>query len=189
MRYRPERKQAVKERILRGAARVMRRDGIAGASVGTMMAQAGLSHGGFYAYFASKAELAAGALRTALAEGRRQWLEGVALRPGSDWLPLFLGRYLNSRHRDDRETGCAIAALSGELARGHPELRGIFQEELQTLASHLEEGFEDSTDAREQALATVALCVGGMTLARAVADPEMGEAILRACRRYGRNRG
>jgi TetR/AcrR family transcriptional repressor of nem operon len=186
MRYPREHKPAVRERIVHGAARLMRRDGPDGASVAAVMSEAGLSHGGFYTYFSSKAALAVAGLRSAFAEGRARWLRGVTISPDEAWLPVVLGRYLNRRHRDDRANGCAYAALGADFPRGEPALRAVVTEELGELADILAAGFADPHTAREQALATAALCVGGITLARAVDDAELSETILRACRRYGR---
>ena len=187
MRYPREHKPAVRERIVRGAARLLRQDGPDGASVAAVMSEAGLSHGGFYTYFSSKAALAVAGLRRAIADGRGRWLRGVIIGPDGAWLPVVLGRYLNSRHRDDRTNGCAYAALGADLPRGNPALRTVVTEELSDLADILAGGFPDSRSAREQALATAALCVGGITLARAVDDRELSETILRACRRVGRH--
>lgn len=187
MRYSRKHKPAVRERIVHGAARLMRRDGPDGASVGAVMGEAGLSHGGFYTYFSSKAALAVAGLRSAFAEGRARWLRGVHIAPDGAWLPVVLGRYLNGRHRDDRATGCAYAALGADFPRGDPALRAVVSGELSELADILAAGFPDPHTAREQALATAALCVGGITLARAVDDPELSETILRACRRFGRS--
>ncbi|MDQ2927583.1 MAG: TetR/AcrR family transcriptional regulator, partial [Pseudomonadota bacterium] len=51
---RAEQKAETHERIVRAAAASIRRNGFAGAGVAEVMADAGLTHGGFYAHFASR---------------------------------------------------------------------------------------------------------------------------------------
>lgn len=50
----PSRKALTHERILDTAARAIRRAGFQGVGVADIMKEAGLTHGGFYAHFASR---------------------------------------------------------------------------------------------------------------------------------------
>ena len=59
MRYDAEHKQRTRERVLKEAAKAIRRDGPHKVSVAAVMAKAGLTHGGFYAHFGSRDELIA----------------------------------------------------------------------------------------------------------------------------------
>ncbi len=186
MRYRPEHKEQVRARILASAGRLMRRQGIGRTSVQTLMRASGLSHGGFYAYFASKTALVAATVRAVMRESGRAWLEGLDAA-GRDWLPVFLGRYLNRKHAERLDSGCLMPALAAEVARSGPQVRQAFQEELQGLVAQLETRPGAAANPRELALAAIALSVGGISLARAVDDPALAEEILRACRHMGRN--
>ena len=185
MRYRPEHKEATRVRILHSAGRLMRRKGIGNTSVEALMRATGLSHGGFYAYFASKGALVVETVRSMMRESGRSWLEGIH-EAGRDWLPLFLGRYLNRKHMEHQDIGCPIPALAAEVARAPQEVKRAFEQELQGLLGWLEGMPSSAADRRELALATVALSAGGILLARAVADPALADDILRACRRAGR---
>ena len=53
-RYGTEHKQATRQRIIETAGRRLKRDGIDGSGVATLMADAGLTNGAFYAHFPSK---------------------------------------------------------------------------------------------------------------------------------------
>ena len=72
-------------RIVEAAARALRREGFAGVGVADVMKQAGLTHGGFYAHFASREALLleavalAGALVGTLQLARTMGPEGAGL--------------------------------------------------------------------------------------------------------------
>ena len=60
-------KKANHDKIVAIASRRMRERGIDGVSVADLMAEAGLTHGGFYAHFASRDDLVREALAFGLA--------------------------------------------------------------------------------------------------------------------------
>ena len=180
-----QRKQETRERILAAAGRCFRASGLEGAGVIEIMAAAGLTHGGFYAHFANKAELAAAALETALAESRASWLAGLESLPPADAYRQLIGRYLSRSHREEREGGCAIAALASELARQDEPTRAAFERGFLATLAALESAMPeaDGVAPRERALGTTALALGGLLLARMVADRALADEILLACRR------
>jgi len=77
VRYGKERKQATRLRIIETAGRRFKTDGIDGSGVATLMADAGLTNGAFYAHFASKEDLVATAVADQLRE-QRESLRAVA---------------------------------------------------------------------------------------------------------------
>lgn len=190
MRYAPDHKPATRARIVAAAARVLLDQGLAGTGVHQVMARAGLTHGGFYAHFQSRDALIAEALEALLEERRGQLVAGLDELRGEARLAQVVGRYLNRHHRDNAEEGCPLPALGGELARADPELRARFERGLAALADEIaapedEDATADATEgASERALATLALCAGGVMLSRAVGDGELSDRILRACRRF-----
>jgi AcrR family transcriptional regulator len=58
-RYGQEHKQATRQRIIEAAGRRFKKDGIDGSGIATLMADAGLTNGAFYAHFTSKQDLVA----------------------------------------------------------------------------------------------------------------------------------
>ena len=68
MRYAADQKAKTRARIVAAAGRVFRREGYHAAGVDKVMAEAGLTAGGFYAHFDSKQALLAEALEHAAAE-------------------------------------------------------------------------------------------------------------------------
>ena len=105
--------QENRKRIVGTAARLFRERGAAGVSVADVMAEAGLTHGGFYKQFASKEALVAEAVGQAFAEQAR------ALAEAGD-RDAFVAAYLSPAHRDSPGDGCPSAALGGDLARAEP---------------------------------------------------------------------
>ncbi len=188
MRYAPDHKPATRARIVAAAGRVLLDQGLAGTGVHQVMSRAGLTHGGFYAHFRSRDALIAEALGALLEERRGQLVAGLDELRGEERLAQVVARYLNRHHRDNADAGCPLPALGGELARADPELRGRFERGLAALADEIAgpPGAPESagTSPEERALATLALCAGGVMLSRAVGDGELSDRILRACRRF-----
>ena len=68
MRYQPEHKAEIHQKIVKDAARRVRAEGLTGAAVSAVMRDTGLTHGGFYKHFSSKDELVIEALAEAFRE-------------------------------------------------------------------------------------------------------------------------
>jgi len=180
---RTEKKQRTHEKILDVAARLFRERGVEGASVDDVMANAGLTRGGFYAHFRDKSALLGAAIEVAFVEARRNLLGGDESR-GAAWLERATGRYLNRRHLESPGFGCAIPALGGEVARSERSVRSSFTRNLSVLLGEMTERLDGSQSAaRKRAIATMATWVGAMTMARAVNDPALADEILATCRR------
>jgi TetR/AcrR family transcriptional repressor of nem operon len=185
LRYAPDHKKKTRTRILAAATKVFRRLGYHAAGVDTVMESAGLTAGGFYAHFDSKQALLAEAIEHAggeVSERRAAWTLG---RSGREWLEAFLTGYLNNDHRRQIGDGCPLAALISEASRADEAVKASFEamvRELEgTLASQV--GWCGSADAKERALVAVALCVGGLGLARAVRDEGYAKRIILSCRK------
>src|SRR5262245_53844476 len=104
------RKEETRERILRAAARAIRKHGYEGVGVADVMKDAGLTHGGFYAHFASRDELLAAAVDHAGAESTEALSRVVArARPGEELMTL-VDWYLDDRHVEShlQGLGCTI---------------------------------------------------------------------------------
>src|SRR5438105_2344255 len=119
----PSRKEATHERIVEAAARAIRRSGYAGTGVADIMKDAGLTHGGFYAHFASREAMLAEAADRAGAEGVAAVERAAAAAPPRKALQALLRAYLSKTHLEGVETGCAVAALASEMPRQAPGVR------------------------------------------------------------------
>ncbi len=167
-------KQQTRQRILESARRLFNTKGFAKVSIGEIMVQAGLTHGGFYRHFKDKDELYAEAVRWFLCEeAPKPWQ-----RPRANARKLRAQRivdaYFSHDHFDDRESCCPLVALPSDVARGGEAVKGAYQDVLEKLLVLLQADLV-GPGARERALSLVALCVGGVVAARSVADPALAE--------------
>jgi TetR/AcrR family transcriptional repressor of nem operon len=184
MRYSPEHKPSTRVRILAAAQSLFRKQGFEGASVERVMRAAGLTVGGFYAHFSSKEALLVETLRTFLQQSQERWVAGLEELRGQEWVSHFVRRYLNPQRRDDSQGGCMMPSILSDLTRAPPEVQATLVEGLDSLAreaqAHLAD--EQGVTARQRALATLALCFGTMTLARATASQPFSDELLEAAR-------
>jgi len=185
MTIRAEQKTASLQRILAAGATRLRTQGLSGAGIATVMQDAGLTHGAFYVHFANKNELAVAALRHALVDNRKKWVGTLRQESWADRLKRLARRYLNLPHRDNLAQSCALSALAGEATRSEPSFRQAYEEELRKSLQGICCGNDaekaPTPEQFDEAIAFMALCLGGLTLSRAVADPNFSERILQAC--------
>lgn len=181
MRYGAGRKAETRSRILKAAGKVFRRNGYHASGVDKVMEEAGLTPGGFYAHFTSKEALLAAMLAPTAAEApanRKRDDAGQAATP-REWVGAFLDFYLSVPHRDRPDDGCPLPALLSEITRAGEPVKASFEAIVRDLAGRIE---ASAGRADDRALAIVALCVGGLGVARSVADDELSRRILSACR-------
>lgn len=187
MRYEKGHKDETRRRIVETAARRFRKDGIEATGIAGLMADAGLTHGGFYAHFPSKEVLVRSAVDAALTSATADHAAAVEApqAEGRGGLETIIRRYLSRTHRDHPETGCAIATLAAELARSSIETRATLTRDTEALidliAAQLHAASPDA--ARASATMILALMVGTLQLARATPDAAASDALLAAGRR------
>lgn len=176
-RYSSEHKEATRRRIVETAGRRFKRDGIDGSGIATLMADAGLTNGAFYAHFDSKDDLVATVLGDQLG---RQASEFSELPGGHAGLEAFVGRYLSPAHRDHPEIGCPSAALLDEVGRCTAATREAYTAGTTAILDELCTRLapEAPESARGTALALFTMLVGSLQLARAVSDATLSNAVL-----------
>ena len=179
-------KEETRERILRAAARAIRKYGYEGVGVADVMKDAGLTHGGFYAHFESRDALLAAAAEQAGLESAEAFSRALAkARPGEELMAL-VDTYLDDRHVTAAEQGlgCAIAAAGTEVPRQCSEVRRAVSRRIKDLVGLVERQYPDwgKAAAHEKAMSTVATMVGALMLARALDDPQLSKAIRKSAR-------
>jgi len=179
------RKEITHTRIVETAARAIRRSGYDGTGVADIMKEAGLTHGGFYAHFASRdamlAEAADHAGEETIAIAKRIFAEV----PGDQGLQALMQVYLSNEHMANIETGCSFAALGSEMPRQAPEVRKASTCRIKEMIALIKSRLSgQQADKDEKALVMLSTMVGTLLLARAVEDPELSEAFRQAALKH-----
>jgi TetR/AcrR family transcriptional repressor of nem operon len=178
-RYDKEHKKATRRRIIETAGQRFKQDGFDGSGVATLMADAGLTNGAFYAHFESKEDLFA----TVVGEELNRQAESFGdLKPGRDGLAQFIRVYLSPEHRDNPSLGCPSAALLDEIGRCGDAAKKAYTDGAQAIVDEITIRLalapQDSRSARRTALALFSLLVGTLQLSRAVADEKFSDQVL-----------
>ena len=176
------RKEITHERILEVAARAIRRSGYDGTGVAHIMKEAGLTHGGFYAHFASREAMLAEAADRAGAESVAKLTKIASTAPANQALESLIGAYLSKAHVERADTGCPLAALGSEMPRQASEVRLAATRRIKEMVDLVARQSPDwgQPGAHEHALVTVAMLVGTLIMARAVDDEGFSDSLLDA---------
>ena len=184
MRYSKEHKQETHERIVRKASVRLREKGAHGVGVSDLMKEAGLTHGGFYAHFASREALVIEAFNYAMDRSTERWRKLAEATPPEKRFGAIVESYLTTIHRDDPGHGCAVPTLGPDIAREGAKARKAF-------AARLDEMIEMMADqvpelprkaARQQAIAALSTMVGALVLSRVAGSGEFSDEILQTGR-------
>ena len=179
MRYKPDQKKQTHDKIVDAAGRSFRKNGFSGIGVDGLAKEAGVTSGAFYKHFKSKKA----AFESAVVEGLKEVQEGIShleAEHGESWWQAFADLYVNDRRTCDAQYSCGLQSLSAEVSRAEPELKAVYEKELLSIAD-LASGASDGQPS-EETWQKLAMLVGGVTMARAVNDPELSEKIGQAIR-------
>jgi TetR/AcrR family transcriptional repressor of nem operon len=175
-------REQVRKKIVDSARRLFNQNGFENVSVDAIMANAGLTRGGFYSYFDSKSVLYAEVMRCFFTDPdwEHRW-EGVEFDPAADAGPQIVRAYLSRGHFDDVENSCPLVALPNDVARSDETVKAAFETVFKAMVALLGRDVKKSSQPREKAaLAIAALCIGGMVVARSMNDRALGDRIREA---------
>jgi TetR/AcrR family transcriptional regulator, transcriptional repressor for nem operon len=179
-------RNSVKVKIVGSARRLFNRRGFENVSISQIMAGAGLTHGGFYSYFKSKSDLYSEVLGCFFTDPqwKSRW-EGVDVDlSSSDAGPQVVRAYLSQQHFEDVENSCPMTALPTDVSRSGRGPKSAFETIFQAMVRVLEGGSIHNgrpRPRRKTAQAIAALCVGGMVVARALANRAVADELRDAC--------
>ncbi|MFF5960770.1 TetR family transcriptional regulator [Streptomyces luteogriseus] len=178
VRYSKEHKQMTRQRIIETAGRRFKRDGIDGSGISTLMADAGLTNGAFYAHFESKDDLVATAVAEQLRAQYANLVEQAA--PGIAGVEQIVRWYLSPQHRDSPDDGCPSAALLDEIGRCPDATRQAYTDGVLAVVDGISERLApaDPRSVRTKTLSVYATMVGTLQLARALADERLADELL-----------
>jgi TetR/AcrR family transcriptional repressor of nem operon len=167
-------KEQVREnrmRVVETASELFRERGYDGIGISELMSEAGLTHGGFYKHFGSKADLLAEAMKCGFTQSAEK-TEGVNR-------DKFIEYYLSREHRDHMGKGCVMSALSTDAARQSESIKETFAAGIERQLAVL--GAENGM--RADLIDTIAHLVGALVLSRACPDNSaLADEILDVCR-------
>lgn len=172
--------QENRARIIEMASVLFRERGYDGVGVAELMAAAGLTHGGFYKHFKSKADL--------MAEAAAEGLSQSAANTAELNVAAFVNQYVSRQHRDAPGDGCTMAALCGDAARQPEPIKAVFSAGIERQLALLENdntavGEGAHREARAIAIDTIAHAVGAILLSRSCPDDSpLADEILEVCR-------
>ncbi|MEM8782323.1 MAG: TetR/AcrR family transcriptional regulator [Planctomycetota bacterium] len=173
VRYQPQHKDDVRERILRSAGRQFRANGIAKTSVASVMREADLTHGGFYAYFQSKRDLVNAVVRSGFNQTSARFEARFDALEGDEWVRHWVRSYLSDGHLVRRDEGCPFTSVTAELSgpEANPALldafEDMFEERLEALSERID---APPAEARRRLLAALAQMIGALMLARSLSE-------------------
>ncbi len=184
MRYVGDHRRQTHSRIVENASYGLRQKGVNGLSVADLMKLAGLTHGGFYNHFDSRAALVGEAIAFAMEQMTGRWKKLATRKIDGDRFEALIADYLSPRHRDDSKHGCALPALAADVARSSPSERRAFASKLEKMIDVFVALLpdEEPQHARQIATGAIATMVGSMVLSRAVGAGKFSDGILDAGR-------
>src|SRR3954453_16145479 len=154
MRYSDTHKQETRRKVVRAAAAAVRARGPDGVGVAEIMAEAGLTHGGFYAHFPNKEALVAAAIEEAFGQSRRRFARITEGMPAEAALATFIDSYVSAEHRNNPQRGCPISTLSNDLPRQGPLVRAAFDAGVENLIARLEGWLPEQEPSARRTLAS-----------------------------------
>ncbi|MWV42177.1 TetR family transcriptional regulator [Paenibacillus sp. HJL G12] len=176
-------KMKVRSRIIESAAKAFRTNGIKDISVPYIMKGAGLTHGGFYAHFDNKEQLVSETCRFAISDTITLLQKAADQEKQEPKIHAVINLYLSPSHRDQKEIGCILPALSGEVSRASEEVRQVFTHELQRMIDFISDLAEIDQSIGSAVLSTM---VGTIVLARSVNDSELSDSLLSSGRQHAK---
>lgn len=184
MRYRPEHKAEVHQKIVKDASRRVRAEGMSGAAVAAVMRDTGLTHGGFYKHFESKKELLMESLREAFRDIADKLVRTAEQSRSEKAWKAIVKSYLSLEYCDHAASGCPLTALAPELARIDETMRSQVFAELVNYKDRMLSFMPGRrvADKERAFFAIFSTMIGAVEIARMLPEPAMREKVLASAR-------
>lgn len=170
-----------RKKIIETARILFNQYGFQNVTIDQVMHEAGLTRGGFYNHFRNKEALFSEAVSSFLMGRGAEWRNEAGIDPSNlkpEMAQQMVDAYLSPEHLGDLAGQCPMIALPSDVARADPETQEAFQQLLTAMVWLLETAIPNKqTDRRQNALASAALCVGGMVLARTLPSSQLAEEV------------
>lgn len=181
MPYSANHRAKTRAKIIETARILFNKHGFQNVTIDQIMFESGLTRGGFYNHFRNKEALFSEAVSSFLMGRGAEWRSDAGidlsnLKP--EMAQQMIDAYLSTEHLGDVEGQCPMIALPSDVARADPETQEAFQQLLTAMVWLFENTMSpDRQERRQDALASAALCVGGMVLARTLPNSQLAEDV------------
>jgi TetR/AcrR family transcriptional regulator, transcriptional repressor for nem operon len=185
MPYTAAHKARTRVRIVESARRLFNRFGFDQVSIDAIMADAGLTRGGFYNHFASKDELYAAAVAsyaTCNPFAVKSADTTAQITDTSKLARQLVDLYLGDEVFDDIDAHCPLYALPTDVARAGLKPQQAYTDLIRSMMHVFRSALPGESAAETRAEAIVSLCVGGMVLARTTNDPDLRRSLRAAAK-------
>ncbi|WP_447928100.1 TetR/AcrR family transcriptional regulator [Vreelandella sp. EE27] len=194
MPYPKSRKSKTKERILASATELFSRNGFHKVSIGQIMKLAKMTHGAFYAHFASKEALYHESVRLTLNESRAARLVKGPL--SLQHLTELVANYCNLQELETRQKPGPEAVLFNEIGSEQAEIRTLFEASYLSMKKMLEMRLralgrlnklplaDDRQAIADKSRVILAALVGAVAIAKSLPGEAERKQVLVATQRY-----
>jgi TetR/AcrR family transcriptional repressor of nem operon len=172
-----------RQRLTAAAGRRFRERGYGGTGVDGIAQEAGFTSGAFYGHFRSKDEAFIAALTAGLGEVTAL-IGQLRAKHRDHWVGALADFYFTSMVTCELADGCVLPSLSAEVMRAGGHVHRAYQDGLARLVDAVADGLSQRTAdrRRKNAWAIIGQLIGGVTMARAVADAETARQIAAAAK-------
>lgn len=183
MRYLRDQKQQTRQRILGQARRLFAAQGFAATSIEQIMQASGLTHGGFYAHFESKAQLYHDTISHAATRSRLLDAHGRA-RGEADTLDAVLDEILQTGPASATQRAPRLGFFAADAGRREPGVRSAYACAFESISEKIRRciGADDAGDG--PTLAITAMLIGALAVAQTTDDPAQRARLLAACKAH-----
>lgn len=183
MPYSPEHKVQTRARVVESARRLFNRHGFEQVTIDQVMASAGLTRGAFYHHFDSKDELYAAAVASfETCNPFATTNAGQIIDDPKRMARMLIDLYLSDEVLENIDLHCPLYALPSDVARAGLEPQQAYTDLMRSMRHIYRCALKGVRDADRRAEAMVALCVGGMVLARTTNDPMLRKSLRESAR-------
>ena len=169
MRYSPTQKIESRKKIIKAARSVFANVGFDKATIDQIMAEAGMTRGGFNKHFPNKTALLIEVVRG----GQVDLPEDVPCHVGD-----ILRRYLDDSHIEDKANACPLFTFPNDVARHDDEVKTAYEDVAKSIVEVLTIAQPDKN--KELAMALMAMCVGCMVVMNSSSDPDFKKSLREA---------
>jgi TetR/AcrR family transcriptional repressor of nem operon len=186
MRYPPEHKAEVHQKIVKDASIRIRGEGLTGAAVVAVMRDTGLTHGGFYKHFASKEDLLIESVRESFRDIIDKLVRAAEQSNSGPAWKAIVKCYLSLEYCEDAEHGCPLTVLAPELARVDEAMRGQVFAELVNYKDRMVPFMPGrrKNDKERAFFVIFSTMIGTMQIARMLPNRAVQEKVLASARDY-----